>query len=529
MIKKLILNKKRSRAVRCIAAVLGAALAVQMQASVLAEEIAVGTSETAAEVHEVLTEPEADQAGPVSGLDGTEEELPPGVVSPFEGMEFQGHRAKLVNTNIPLYLAQKNPTAETICYFNAAGDYEIREESLQPTQVNKIATAPKLSLENISYNGLPAIRITASGNAAAVQKGTYTYKLVPYDRGRQEELKAVTLKVSVKAVTVYPAMKISASSVTLNSGVKGDYAYVYAQTEGAKIQPLDHTETPAKIGSGLNVELVNENTAKISISDYSAKASALKATLFFYYGPDWNYKVVKKTISVKKTAKQPKVTLTAKSGSRLDIVQRDAYCMQYTPKVANTGFVLKDISVSEADKGDFNRQFLLETERDENGDVRSVTVRLRKDAKVFPASRNYGFTYVLHGSGSDARQIAGTISVRLKTVQSNTAVKNQSKTSLKLSVSGNNPGYVHYMVNTPVFASVSEDSVKENFSTKIPEGAFSTSVKTDACGRLFTIVVKADPSKVTAGKKYILNYNVFPEGGAHMKYAKLKITVSVTE
>lgn len=523
MHRKVFLNRKNNRASVWMAAAFGFALLVSHQMPVLAA----GT-------------------GPVSGLDGiTEEAIMPdqdleeisagaaspldGIVSAFDGIEVLGRRAKLVNKSIPLYLAQKNPVAETVCYFNAAGNYEIKQDSLLPIQVNKIPFAPKLSIESILYNGLPALKITASGNAATVQKGTYTYKLVPYDKGRQEELSAVTLKVSVKAMATYPSMKVNASTVTLNSQVKGDYAYVYALTEGARIQPLDHAETPAKIGSGLDVELVNESTARISLSGNTAKASALKATLYFYYGPEWNYKVVKKTISVKKVSKQPKVALTVKSGSKLDIVQRDAYCMQYTPKISNTGYVLKDIYVSGADKREFDRQFFLETERDGNGDVRSVAIRLKKDAQVAPATRTYGLEYVLHGSGSDAKQISGSVPVKLKITQSNVTIKNQSKTSLKLSVSGNRPGYVHYMVNTPVFASISDNSVVENFSAQIPPEAFSTSVRVDEYGHLATVAITADPSKVVAGRKYVLNYKVYPEGGAGVKCAKIKVTVSITE
>lgn len=478
----------------------------------------------------------AQDAVVVSATDGAEtvnalEEMRTGAASPMDGTEILGRRAKLSATSLSLYLAQRNTKAETICYFNAAGDYGIREESLYPTNESKIPYAPLISLENTVYNGLPAIRITAS-DTGGMQKGSYTYKLIPYDKESGEELKTVTLKISVKSETTYPSIKLNTSSVTLNSQIAGDYAYIYPVTEGVKIQPLDSPENPAKIGSGLDVKLMNESTARISIKKKNAKGSALKATLCFYYGPDWNYKVVKKTITVKTSTKTPKVTLKAKSGGKLDLLQRDAYCMEYTPVVSYTGFVLKDIRISDADQRDFDRQFILLTERDANGDVRSVKIRLREDATVFPHTRGYSFSYVLHGNGSDAKEITGALSLNLKTVQGNVGIKAMSTAKLKLSktVSDNQTGYVHYQVNTPVFASVSGDSVEENFNAlKIPKGAFSTEIKTDACGHLMTIGVKADPSKVEAGKKYTLDYKVYPKGGAGHKYTKLKITVTITE
>lgn len=459
------------------------------------------------------------------------EEALTSAATPMDGTEILGRRAKLSASGVTLYLARKNRTAETFCYFNAKGDYTILPESLIPTQTAKIPYAPELSLENTTYNGLPAIRIMISGDQN-LQKGNYTYRLIPYDRENNVQLKAVTLKISVKADTVYPGMKINMPTVTLNKQIPGDYAYVYPLLEGARILPLDSALKTASIGSGLNVELVNESTARISIKNQSAVGSALKATLWFYYGPEWNYKVVKKTITVKRTASLPKLSLKAEEGGRLDLLQRDAFCMEYSPAVSRTGFVVKSIDVSDADRLEFDRQFVLETEEDTNGDVRLVRIRLKPESNIYPGARKYAFRYLLHGSGSDAKEIAGELALNLKTVQGNAVMQKQSPVNLKLSQSapGGMKGYVHYLVNTPVFASISEDSVKENFNElKIPQGAFSTKVRVDEYGHLATIEVKADPEKVEAGKKYTLNYNVFPEGGAGHKYTKLKITVTITE
>lgn len=562
MHKNILLNSRRGK---FIAVMLGFVLMMNLSLPALAEEVVTDLQGTAQDIQESVSaeeipeEPpvEEEQESPVvSGTDGEEtteeiievpveeetvsdnelEELPVGTVSPtdgtvtpFDGSELVGHSAKLSQKSITLYLAKKNPTAETICYFNSFGDYEIQEGSLLPTKVNKIPYAPKLSLESISYNGLPAFKITASGNAASVKKGTYTYKLKAYDKERKEELKAVTLKVLVKAETVYPAMQINTTKVVLNEQLAGDYAYVYAVTEGAKIQPLNNIDNPAKVGKGLDVRLVNENTARITIKDKAAKGSALKATLYFYYGPEWNYKVVKKTISAKRVSKEPKITLTAKSGSKLDAVQRMAYDAQYVPKISNTGFVLKDVRISDPDQNEFNRQFLLEKERDGNGDIRSVTVRLKEDAKIYPETRNYGIVYTLHGPGNDAKEFSGTIPAKIKTVQSNVTMKNKTKASLKLSLSQGASGAVCYMVNSPVFASISEESIVENFNIKIPQGAFTTKVTVDPYGHLAMLEIQADASKVSVGKKYTLNYLVYPNGGNGSKCAKLKINVSIKE
>ena len=468
----------------------------------------------------------AQEPGSVTQLDGETVSIDEQEVSPMNGVV--ARKVAILNKTVKLNITKKENSASTILYFNTAGKYEIEEESLIPLKNGYMA--PAITQKEVSYNGLPGIEITAT-KTADTAKGTYTYKLIPKEISESETepyiLSTVTFKVQV--VTGYPSLTFSPSKVYLNKNIDGDFAYVKLSDPGARFLPLDSATYPSAISNCLGTTLENETMARIELKKRASSGKAYKTTLCIWYGPEWEYKVVKKTITIYTVTSVPKVSFGFQKGSVLDLIRRDSTSANAIAKITATGYKIKELTMTDPIMAE---RMKITNIVGKYGVIEGVNIQLNKDVFIEPnRSLKIPFTYKLQGEDEDAGAVTGVTYLTVKPTQSTLKLTAETPAKMTLSENGVTAGTVTYSVKGPIGAVLTKDSFKENFSSQIPAGAFTSQTAVNPEGTVANLTIFLHPEAVEPGLlkpgKYTLAYRVQADGSFANKFTTIKITVTV--
>lgn len=457
----------------------------------------------------------------VTQLDGDTVSVDGLEVSPMNGVI--ARKVAILNKTVKLNITKKENSVSTILYFNTAGNYTIEPDSLIPLKYGD--TAPAITTKAVSYNGLPGIEITAT-KTADTAKGTYTYKLASFETSETEPYILSTIPFRVQVVTGHPALTFSPSKVYLNDNIEGDFTYIRLSEPGARFLPLDSTTYPSAVSNCLSTTLENESMARIELKKKAVPGKSYKATLNIWYGPEWEYKVVKKTITVYTVNSTPRVSFGFQKGSALDLIRRGTTSANAIAKITATGYKLKELTMTDSAMAQLMD---IKNITGKYGVIEGVNIQLKNDVFIEPNhSYKIPFTYRLQGEDEDAGAVTGTTYFTVKPTQSTLKLTAETPVKMTLSENGVNAGTVTYSVKSPIGAVLTKDSFQEYFGSRISADAFNSEVTINPEGTVANLTISPNPDMTEPGK-YTLSYRVRAAGSYVNKYTTVKIVVNVVQ
>ena len=412
--------------------------------------------------------------------------------------DFTKPSAFLTKKKLVLNGMRRSVSDDTYVVFNVDGDYEL---------TGLTGGGLEISVNKLSYNGLPAYRISVSASSASTG-GSIKYNIIPRNRMNGKELKGLRLTVSVKKKN--PPVKWKKNVITLSRSVKGDFALNSPDIEGVSIVPLSGNEMyKPKIPSCLRLRLQNENTVRISAGKGVELNKNYPVTLWLMYTDSTDIKAVKRKFNVRVTDKQKSVTLKKLKGSSLNLSDRNGTAFHYKPVAKNTGFVVNDISFK---RESLSENYVLEKEFDPATQaVTDFYVRAKNGMPLHKGSDAFDFDLLLQAPGTDAGSLRQTASFSAKKKSTKIKTTFVSGNTLKVNetLSDNHvAGSIELRVISPKYAVIDRASVKDLTNNS----AFRTEWIIDRWGQAARIRIEIDKNKVIPGKKYSLVYSLKARG-----------------
>ena len=418
--------------------------------------------------------------------------------------------AFLTKKKLVLNGMRRSVSDDTYIVFNVDGDYELS---------GLTGGGLEVSVNKLSYNGLPAYRLSVSATAES-SKGTTKFVIIPKNRMNGKELNKLKLIVSVKKKN--PPVRWKNKVVTLSRSVKGDFALNTPNIDGVSIVPLSGNERyKPKIPACLQVRLQNENTIKITAGEGMKLNKSYPVTLWLMYTDSTSIKAVKRKFNVRVTDKPKSVKLKRLKGSSLNLSDRDGTALHYKPIIMNTGFVVNDVSFKE---GSLSENYVIEKTYDPSTmEVTDFYVRAKKGADIRRGKDSFNFDLLLQAPRMDAGNVNQSASARAKKKSTKIKTTFVSGNTLKINetLSDNHvAGSIELRVISPKYAAIDWASIKDLTNND----AFRTEWTIDRWGQAARIRIEIDKNKVRSGKRYSLVYSIKARG-ADADTAPTKIVV----
>ncbi len=451
--------------------------------------------------------------------------LIPGTVK-GESSSFSEKTGRLTKMSLTLNGNKKSDTAETYAVFNVSGDYALEgldtgRRGIKITQENKL-----------SYNGLPAVRITVSSDSTA-EKGTSIINIIPIERNSGDKLKP--LKLRVKIEKKYAVVGFQKKTVLLSKKINGEFALNSPTLSGAVIMPLDSEKYKPSIPQGVHVSLDNENTVRVSLGNTTTttekgktkQLKSFKIKLWVGYADYNTFKAVPRNFTVKVTDLSPSVKLVKKAGSRIDLSQREATSMHYKVNVQNSGYVVKSVKLPDS----LNLKYNLRTVSDPDSEgITDIYVSAVPGAEIGTGPVTGSLKMILQEPRQDAQTFEKTSIIRFSGTSSKLPLKavGGKKLSFSQSMDGKNiVSYKEVIVPGKTYARINPDSIEEIKSDKVPKGAVSANWIVDSAGQAARVEFRVDKTKLSAGKNYKLQYRMRAVGAPANKYTSISFTLKI--
>ena len=406
--------------------------------------------------------------------------------------------AFLTKKKLVLNGMRRSVSDDTYIVFNVDGDYELS---------GLTGAGFEISVNKLSYNGLPAYRILVSANSSSA-RGSTKLTITPRNRMNGKELNKLKLIISVKKKN--PPVKWKSQTVTLSNSVKGEFALNTPNIDGVSIVPLSGNERyKPKVPACLNIRLQNENTVKITAGKGVKLNKNYPVTLWLMYTDSTQIKAVKRKFNVKVTDKPKNVKLKKLKGSALNLSDRNGTALHYRPLTKNTGFVVNDVSFRE---GSLSENYTIKkTYAPDTKEVTDFYVCAKNGAVLRRGNDSFGFNMLLQAPGMDAGSMEQTATVRAKKKSTKIKTTFVSGNSLKVNetLSDNHvAGTIELRVISPKYAAIDWASIKDLTNN----AAFRAEWTIDRWGQTARIRIVIDKSKVISGKKYTLAYSLKARG-----------------
>ena len=418
--------------------------------------------------------------------------------------------AFLTKKKLVLNGMRRSVSDDTYVVFNVDGDYELS---------GLTGAGFEISVNKLSYNGLPAYRISVSTNSSSA-KGSTKISIIPRNRMNGKELNKLKLIISVKKKN--PPVKWAKQTVTLSNSVKGEFALNTPNIDGVSIVPLSGNERyKPKVPACLNIRLQNENTVKITAGKGVKLNKSYPVTLWLMYTDSTQIKAVKRKFNVKVTDKAKSVKLKKLKGSALNLSDRNGTALHYRPLTKNTGFVVNDVSFRE---GSLSENYTIKkTYAPDTREITDFYVCAKNGAVLHRGKDSFGFKMLLQAPGMDAGSMeqTATVSAKKKSTKIKTTFVSGNALKVNETLSDNHvAGTIELRVISPKYAAIDWASIKDLTNN----AAFRAEWTIDRWGQTARIRIVIDKSKVISGKKYTLAYTLKARG-ADAETAPTKIVV----